>query len=251
MIASQNSELPKMLDILNDLLRAEGISHQTLSTRLNVSSRSIKRYLRGDNLSIALMEKLCALARITLADLAILAARETGAERENLSVEQETALSQNPFTAFVLSLLCTGWTSQQVQEECLLSEVELIRHLTLLDRLGLIVLLPGNRVRTLIQKVIPWKPGGPMRKAFETIAKGGFIDMNYGAAGAIWELNTLQLPRIDEGRLRELMDDFMAAVMQLSTEECRTMSNHGRWYAVLIAIRQASPQQLLNTVPAI
>lgn len=251
MIAHPVSELPKMLSLLKQLLRAEGLRYGEVAGRIGVSERTLKRYMAGQGLAAETLEELCAVVGVTVPNLAILAARESDNRPGRLSIEQEEALSRELFAAFVFRQLRYGWSAQQVQREFSLSEVELIRCLAFLDRLGLIDLLPGNRARVLTKRVIAWRPGGPIRKAFDKAVKQGFIDMNYGAPGAVWELNTLKLSEAEESRLQALVGDFAGAVMQLSELRSAPCGKAEAWYSVLFAIRRSDPKRLRAPDPAI
>ena len=60
-----------------------------------------------------------------------------------------------------------------------MSEAASIRRLVALDRLGLIELLPGNRVRLLTDHNILWRKGGPVRRRYEQEIRQDFMDSQF------------------------------------------------------------------------
>jgi len=66
-----------------------------------------------------------------------------------------------------------------------LTEVEGIRYLTRLDRMKLIELLPGNRVKPLISSSFNWQPDGPIESYFQKEVQGPFFNSDFTDEGCM------------------------------------------------------------------
>lgn len=243
------SQVPGLLDVLKTLLRGHGYRYGDIAKVLGVGERTVKRYLRGENLTLAILERMCALAGIQLSELTELAQKEVERKPNTLSLAQEAALSKNPFAGFVFRLLRYGWTSQEVQEEFALDEASLVTCLLFLDHLELIDLLPNNRTRLRTARVIEWLPGGPFRRAFDSTAKHSFAEMDYLEPDAVWALKTVKLSPASTEELKQLIAEFSAAVMHLGERDRRLPRDAAKWFSVLSAVRKVDPRRLQEDPP--
>ena len=64
-----------------------------------------------------------------------------------------------------------------------ISRTEGIRLLAKLDRMKLIELLPGNRVKLMIAKDFSFIPGGPIQQFYEKIVQQEFFDASFDGSG--------------------------------------------------------------------
>jgi hypothetical protein len=64
-----------------------------------------------------------------------------------------------------------------------ISETEGIRLLARLDRMKLIELQPGNRVKLMVSPHFEWIPRGPMQKFFESRVQFEFLNSSFTSAG--------------------------------------------------------------------
>lgn len=242
-------QVSRILEMLKALLRARGLRYADVARELDVGERTVKRYLAGHGMTIEILERFGGLVDLSLSDLTRLAEQEIDPRPASLTDEQERGLADNLFHAFVFRMLRYGWHPDDIRKEFGLSEPEFVQCLALLDRLRLIDLLPGNRVKLLTRRVIEWHPDGPVRKAFDKVVKQGFAQMDYSQSSALWELKTIKISKADVSRLQAIVAEFSAAVMQLG-EEARTVHRHGDvWYAVLMAMRPVEPANLRSAEP--
>lgn len=84
-----------------------------------------------------------------------------------LTREQEEELVADVRLLLVALLVRNRWGFEDIVREYAISETECVRLLARLDRLRLIELQPGNRVRLLVARNFRWIPGGPIERFFE------------------------------------------------------------------------------------
>jgi len=75
------------------------------------------------------------------------------------------------------------WTLAEMVATYRLTEAECLERLLRLDRLGLIELLPGNRIRIKVARDFDWLPEGPIRRFFQTEGQGDFLNSAFLGPG--------------------------------------------------------------------
>ncbi|MFO1349577.1 MAG: hypothetical protein U1F68_02360 [Gammaproteobacteria bacterium] len=112
----------------------------------------MKRLFSTQGFSLKRLDKLCELVGMELSELVALIQTQERALTE-LTLEQETALVADTRLLLVAFLVIQGWKLADIVAAYALSEAELVRLLARLDRLKIIELQPGNRVKLLTTPV--------------------------------------------------------------------------------------------------
>lgn len=174
------SQTRQLTAALKQCLKAKGVTYADLAPALGLSEASVKRIFSKGDLTLARLETVCRQVEIDFYDLARLA-RGRDARAGALTAGQEQALARDPRLLTLLHLLLNDWTFRDIVAEYQLAEAELVRMLVRLDRLGVIELQPGNRVRLRCPKDLAWRPGGAVwatheRRVLEEFFGAGFDD---------------------------------------------------------------------------
>jgi hypothetical protein len=81
-----------------------------------------------------------------------------------------------------------------------------------LDRLGLIELRARNAVRLRTARQVFWRPGGPIRRAYETQVLGEFMDARFDIPGAALNFEAKELSAASREvmlrKLKHLLQEF-------------------------------------------
>lgn len=241
-----NEDVARLLGALKLVLRQKGIRQLQLADELNVSEATVRRYLSGQGLTLHVLSQICQIADIRIVDLAEMAHNDQDGLIHRLSLKQEQGVAENVMCAFLFYLLRYGWAPDEVKAECGLSDAQLIMHLTKLDRLGLIRLMPNNKVRLLTVKYPDWHKGGPVRRTFDRTARNLFQSIDYNGPEAIWEMETLKLSRASKLQLDLLMKDFVGAVRALALDDRRQQRAQTEWHCIIAASHPVDLQQMLG-----
>ena len=70
----------------------------------------------------------------------------------------------------------------EIVAEYRLTRAECLKYLLVLDRMGLIELLPGDRIRPRVARDFDWSPDGPIRRYFMEHALDDFLDSDFSKA---------------------------------------------------------------------
>ena len=168
------SQTTQILNTLKKCLKAKGITYRELAKELKLSEASIKRLFSEKSFSLNRLEKICNVLDLNFYDLAKISVdAETGPSM--LTVEQERVLSENPKLLVFFYLLLNGRNPDSIVKDYKITEKESLQFLLELDKLKLIELYPGNKVRLLTQKNIIWRKDGPVRARYENQIKDEFL----------------------------------------------------------------------------
>ena len=136
----------QLLDALKRVLKSRRVTYSELALRIGLSEASVKRLFSQQTFTLARLQQVLKALDMDFFELAKLA-RGAGDAPQEMSEEQEQALASEPNLMGVFYLLFNDWQPAQILARYELTEAELTRWLAKLDRLQLIYLMPGNRVK--------------------------------------------------------------------------------------------------------
>ncbi|MEM7283937.1 MAG: helix-turn-helix transcriptional regulator [Pseudomonadota bacterium] len=177
----------QLVDALKKAIKAKGLTYADISRRLGLSEASVKRVFSQRSFTLERFEEICTLADVTVYDLARMTrlSEEDGVTR--LSASQEQALAKDQILLSYFYLLTNNWSPGRISKRYRFDVPTHTSLLVKLDRLGLIELLPNNRVRLLTERNIQWRAKGPVRNLYEKLVKDEFLRCEF--AGDNQKLN--------------------------------------------------------------
>lgn len=174
----------RLVQEIKQLLKRRGITYRELAGELELSESAIKQMFASGNMTLARLDKICEVLALDLSDLVQLS--EATAQRlQSLSLEQEQELISDPKLLLTAYCLVNHWTFNDILDRYEITEVEGIRYLARLDRMKLIELLPGNRVKPLIAGNFSWQNNGPIEQYFRREVQGPFFNANFTDDGCL------------------------------------------------------------------
>lgn len=75
------------------------------------------------------------------------------------------------------------WNVDDIVAAYRLTRAECLKRLLVLDRMGLIALLPGDRIRLKVARDFDWLPDGPIRRHFIVRNLTDYVDSRFDAEG--------------------------------------------------------------------
>lgn len=238
----ESSDQALLLAELKRVLKGRNIRYSDIAAQLKLSETTIKRNLAGRGLSLATLEAICGIAGVRLIDLAEMAARRSNSKARALTAEQEQGLADNLFTAFIFLLLRYDWSPQDIQREFSLGEPELVLHLRRLEKMRLLDLFPGNRVRLLTVRYPEWRFGGSLRRAIDATIAVHFEKMDFHDPRTVWELETVKLSVGSIAQLRTMITTLAHRMRELAAEDRALPLDQTDWYSLLCVARPIDPR---------
>lgn len=223
-----------MLAELRRELKRQDIRIGTLAERLAVAEPTVWRWLRGEGLSLARLDQICAVAGLELRDLV---GRSHGPEQEAFTLAQERILAADRGLALAFFAILHGAQRRELEDQFGLTGNRLDQHLARLHRMDLVDMAPSGRLRARTRKAVRWRPGGPMSIAFEKTVKRFFIAMDFGAEESRYVSDMVQLSMAGRARVQALFEALREDIQLVCQQDQAAHMESYNWSAVLMLIR--------------
>jgi transcriptional regulator with XRE-family HTH domain len=196
---------------LKTALRANGYTYADVAQVLDLSEASVKRLFSDFGFSLQRLEAVCQMIGMEVTDL--ISSLESNNERlQCLTHEQEDEIASDIVLTLVTVCVLNRWTFEQILDNFKIDFHDCIRKLAHLDRLNLIELMPGNRIKLKISNNFKWLENGPIQKLFcEKVAADYFArEFNRPNEKLIVVNGMFQAASAEElhQRMSRLADDF-------------------------------------------
>lgn len=230
----------RIVNALKQVLKTRGIAYEQVAGHLALSLSSVKRMFSTGAFSLERLEMVCDLADVDLLELARLADAQR-LQVSSLTVDQERELVSDPTLLLVAVCAFNRWPFEKILDYYRFSAPGLTKLVIRLDRMGLIELLPGNRIRLRISRSFAWLPDGPIHRYFVERVQSEFLsgafapdrDLHRFAWGMISPESAVVL-RTKMAELVETFDDLTRG------DEVRP-DDAARGTCLLVALRQWQP----------
>jgi hypothetical protein len=144
-------------------LRASGHTYSDVARTLDLSVASVKRLFSTEDLSLHRVDQICELIGVDLREV-LNRALDRAEPLNQLTAAQEGELISDPKLLFMTWLVLIRTPYEEMVRDYKFTEREALQYLIRLDRLKVIELQPGNRVRLLVSRHFSWRSGGPVQK---------------------------------------------------------------------------------------
>jgi len=188
------SQTRPLIDTLKLELRKQHITYKQVATALSLSETSVKRLFSEEAFSVKRLEKVCELLHMDISDLVHMMEKNIDLTTQ-LTHEQETELVSDVRLVQIAVLLMNKLQFAEILASYEISETEGIQLLARLDRMRIIELQPGNRVKLMISPNFKWIPGGPIQRFFESKVQSEFLASSFTGAGEFRIFVSGMIPR--------------------------------------------------------
>ena len=176
------SQTRLIIDTLKKELRKHGINYRQEADKLALSEASVKRLFAEYSLSLDRLSRVCEPLNYEIADL--IHELEKNAElTQQLTLEQETELVSDMKLLLMAHFLINKLSFEEIIRIYDISETEGVRLLARLDRMKIIELQPGNRVKLVIAHDFRLIPGGPIERFYEKTVQQEFFNSSFDGNG--------------------------------------------------------------------
>ncbi len=230
------SQTRPLIDTLKRELRKQRITYKDVSRSLELSETSVKRLFSEEAFSLKRLEKVCALLHLDLSDLVHLMEKNIELTSQ-LTLEQEQELVSDIKLLLVALLLVLKLEFHEIVELYEISETEGIRLLAHLDRMKLIELQPGNRVKLMISPNFSWIPNGPIQMFFESKVQLEFLDSSFNGPGELRIFVSAMLSRSDNVEMIRKIQHLANEMNEMNIESNPLPLEQRFGTSLLVAIR--------------
>jgi transcriptional regulator with XRE-family HTH domain len=234
------SEVTLLVGTLKRQLKLQGKTYRDVAATLGLSEPSVKRLFSSGQFSVERLVEVCKLLGFTLAELAQEAS--AGASRlRTLTAAQEKELVSDPLLLLVAVCALNHWTMKDMLAAYRLSEAECLQRLLRLDRLHVIGLLPGNRIRLNVSRDFDWLVDGPIRQYFRDQGLVDFLDSRFAQAEEALTFSHGMLTATALDKMHAELRQLRATFAQLHEESLASPLPKRRGSGLLLAMREWEP----------
>lgn len=234
------SETTQLITTIKRLLKSQGLTYSDLAEKLKLSEPTVKRLFASGRLTVERLEQISHLLGYTLAELSREAVSGQ-ARLDTLTAQQERELVSDTKLLVVAVCALNHWAMAEITEIYRITEQECLKCLLHLDKLRIIELLPGNRIRLNVSRDFDWLPGGPIRQYFQARGLNDFLKSSFAkedeAMAFVYGMFTDQAMAQIKDELRRLRQKFSA----LHEDSLAAPLNKRQGLCLLFAMRNWLP----------
>lgn len=175
-MSSAKSEYRQIAAALQRVIKGRKITYEELGKRLGISSRTVKRIIKGDDYSISKLAEVCDCIGIRFFDLMQLA-HEEKEESFQLTKEQEEFFASSPQHYKFLTELIRKKKLQEIRDQNNITRKDTDRYLRDLEKMGILERLPGEDYKLKVRGGHNFISNGPLDKAISRRDALRFLEM--------------------------------------------------------------------------
>lgn len=213
---------------LKRLLKARGRTYAEAAGVLELSEASVKRLFASGELSLERLERLCDWIGVDIVDVVELSKSEQPLLTE-LTPEQERELQLDPSLLLVAFLALNRWTESDILETFNFTKPELTLRLIRLERLGLIELMPFDRIKLRTARNFSWRKDGPVQNYFAERVLPEFLATRFDKPGERMQFIGGMLSPASIRKLAEAIEELAGRFDELVAQDLAlpTAERHG------------------------
>ena len=230
------AQVAALVDALKSALKSAGITYSAVAAGLELSESSVKRKFSRQEFSLAELDRICGLCAMDISDLVKLMEKRRGRLRA-LTADQEREIAADLSLLVVTVCVLNRWTFDNIIEYYVFEELELVQMLAKLDRLRIIELQPGNRIKLLVAPNFHWLPNGPIEQVFLKAIQRDFFTARFDREDQeLMVLNGMLSPA-SNAAFRKKMERLAEEFDLLNQEDSALPIEERTGYTVLLALR--------------
>ncbi len=244
------SQAVALVEALKRALKAHGLTYRDVAHGIGMSEASVKRLFSQRSFTLKRLDAICTLMGIGLGDLAR-SLDGDGRYLSRLTREQEDALVADMQLLLVAVCARSHWRFEDIIEHYRIEPTECIRHLARLDRMGIIELLPKNRIKLRLAPDFEWIPHGPIDRFFMRHVQAEFLRSGFDTDDTVRRFLAGSLSRASREILVRRLEAVAREFTQLQNEDARLPLTERDGVGLVMALRplEFSPFAALRREP--
>jgi len=226
-----------LIKLLKQQLKGAGKTYADVAENLSLSEASVKRLFASETLSIQRIESIASVASLDLTDLFQLLSKERQ-KATQLSHQQEKEIASDFLLLMVAISVINGFSYDELLSHYSLSPPACIQKLAQLDRLKLIDLLPGNRIKLRVSPNFHWLPNGPIQHFFQNKVEQDFFRTHFDKKSEkLMVLNAILTPETNQ-ELQKRMNHWASEFNALMERDAEIAMSKRKGTTMVIALRE-------------
>jgi transcriptional regulator with XRE-family HTH domain len=235
------TETDRLVATLKRLLKTQGMTYRALGAKLALSEPAVKRMFSRRAFTLERLSRIAQLLGMSVAEIADEASRSIP-RLHTLTVGQERDLVSEPRLLLVAACVLSGWTLAEIVATYAFTKAEALKLLLRLDRMGLIALMPGDRVRLEVARDFEWLRGGPIERFFRKQEYEDFLGSDFTGDEEGLSFVFAMLTPAARAKLQGHVEQLRDAISQLHRESLAAPFAERSGLCLLVAHRNWEPR---------
>jgi transcriptional regulator with XRE-family HTH domain len=235
-----STEIVQLVATIKRQLKAQGLTYKDVGRALKISEASVKRVFASERFTVTRLAQVSELLGFTLAEL-LQESTSSLPQLDTLTREQEAQLVSDDKLLLVAVCSLNHWSLAQILELYQITKLEAVKRLRVLDRMGIIELLPGDRIRRRAKRDFDWIPDGPIRTFFSSQGLNDFLEGPFNRQDESLDFANGMLTRIAQAELKLELRRLRSKLVALHEQSIPAPLADKDGIGLLLAIRQWEP----------
>jgi hypothetical protein len=207
---------------------------------LKLSEASVKRTFATERFTVARLAQVSQLLGLSLTEL-LQESSSSVPPLDTLTREQEAQLVADEKLLLVAVCSLNHWSLADVLSVYGISKLEVVKRLRILDRMGIIELLPGDRIRRRAKRDFEWIADGPIRGFFAKQGLNDFLEGAFNRTEESLDFSNAMLTRSAQAELKLELRRLRSKIVALHEQCIPAPLSEKDGIGLLLAIRQWEP----------
>ena len=225
-----------LISTLKRVLKTRGVTYADLAERIALSEASVKRLFSQGTFTLERLEQICAALEIDVFELAKLARGEM-ARAGQLTVKQEQTLAKDRVLLGVFYLAYNGWQIDDIVATYDFTRPQVFTLLHKLDAIGVLDLLPGDKLRMKVGRNLRLRRRGPIELAYGRAVLGEFLKPEFDQVGGMFRFEFRELSTASFEVLKRKLERIADEVHEFAELDSMLPSSERKTIGVAVGLR--------------
>jgi len=230
------SQTTQLIDTLKRALKSHANTYADVALHLEISEGTVKRLFAGGGFSLERFEKICSMINMDFSDL-VQMMHETSSQLIELSRLQEKTIASDRVLLLVTVCVLNRWTIKDILKNYKLEKTQVIHHLATLDKMKLIDLLPGDRIKVLASSNFNWIENGPIQQFFQEKVSQDIFNTRFDRQTEKLIVANAMLTKKSNAVLQKKLDKLLLELNQLNNEDAGLAVSGKKGTTMVLAVR--------------
>ena len=235
-----SAEIVQLVATIKRQLKAQGLTYKEVGHALKLSEASVKRIFASERFTVSRLAQVSQLLGFTLVEL-LQEATSSLPPLETLTREQEAQLIADDKLLLVAVCSLNHWSLTDITETYQIAKADAVKRLRILDRMGIIELLPGDRIRRRAKRDFDWIPDGPIRSYFSKQGLTDFLAGPFDTAHESLDFAHGMLTQSAQAELKLELRRLRSKLVSLHEQSIPAPLSEKDGIGLLLAIRRWEP----------
>jgi len=235
------TEVAQLVATLKRQLKAQALTYSDVAGVLGLSEASVKRLFSSGRFTVERVAQVSQLLGFTLAEL-LQESAASAPRLQTLTQAQEAQLVSDQKLLLVAVCAFNQWSVPDMVATYRMTKAECLKRLLVLDHMGILQLLPGDRIRLLVARNFDWLPNGPIGQFFLKQGIGDFLNSRFEDADESIDFAHAMLTAAAHAEMQTEVRRLRSKLNALHQESTAAPMARKQGVGMLVAMRNWEPK---------